>query len=86
MYHGQINWPHKLQAVRAGTGAFQVHSQIAPRSLFSESVKETIRSTASNFMHMMPKFAARLAQREFDFLLVNPMKRRMLLKMYCMGE
>lgn len=34
----------------------------------------------------MPAFAKRLAQRDYDFILINPMKRRMLLKMYCMGK
>jgi hypothetical protein len=34
----------------------------------------------------MPAFAKRLAERDYDFILMNPMKRRMLLKMYCMGK
>ena len=34
----------------------------------------------------MPLFTQRLAQRDYDLILVSPMKRRMLLKMYCMGE
>lgn len=51
-----------------------------------ESVKESIRHTAAEFMKLIPVFVRRLAQREYDFILVSPMKRRMLLKMYCMGK
>lgn len=64
----------------------KVHSKVAPRSLFAESVKDSIRSTASDLMYMMPQFVRRLAQREYDFLLVSPVKRRLLLKMYCLGK
>ncbi|XP_067933350.1 uncharacterized protein [Watersipora subatra] len=63
----------------------EVHAQIAPRSLFSESVKDSIRTTAADLMRIMPMFVKRLAQREYDMLLMTPMKRRILLKLYCMG-
>lgn len=52
----------------------------------SETVKESIRKTANEFLSVMPLFSQRLAQRDYDLILVSPMKRRMLLKMYCMGE
>lgn len=51
-----------------------------------ESVKESIRQTATEFMKMMPMMVRRLAQREYDFILVPPVKRRLLFKMYCMGK
>jgi hypothetical protein len=56
--------------------------------LFSilESIKDSIRQTAKEFLTLMPAFAKRLAERDYDFILMNPMKRRMLLKMYCMGK
>ena len=52
----------------------------------SETVKESIKKTAKEFLSVMPLFTQRLAQRDYDLILVSPMKRRMLLKMYCMGE
>ncbi|XP_052073966.1 uncharacterized protein LOC127711841 isoform X2 [Mytilus californianus] len=63
----------------------EVHSNMCQKSLFAESVKDSIRNTARQFLAVMPAFAKRLAQRDYDFILINPMKRRMLLKMYCMG-
>ncbi|XP_071165857.1 uncharacterized protein [Mytilus edulis] len=63
----------------------EVHSNMCQKSLFAESVKDSIRHTAKQFLTVMPAFAKRLAQRDYDFILINPMKRRMLLKMYCMG-
>ncbi|XP_070562508.1 uncharacterized protein [Ptychodera flava] len=63
----------------------EAHSKIAPLSLFAESVKSSIRETASEFMRIMPVFKKRLAQREYDFCLMSSLKRRMLLKMYIIG-
>ncbi|XP_077981309.1 uncharacterized protein LOC144436390 [Glandiceps talaboti] len=63
----------------------EAHSKIAPLSLFSESVKQTIRETAAELMRIMPPFKKRLLQREYDFCLMSPLKRRMLLKMYIIG-
>ncbi|XP_069126888.1 uncharacterized protein [Argopecten irradians] len=62
-----------------------VHSDLSQKSLFAETVKESIRYTANEFLKLMPSFTQRLAQRDYDFILVNPVKKRMLLKMYCMG-
>ena len=63
-------------------------NQIIPFNLIclAESVKESIRITASEFMKVMPAFVRRLAQREYDMLLVRPVKRRLLLKLYCLGR
>ncbi|XP_071953972.1 uncharacterized protein [Antedon mediterranea] len=63
----------------------EAHSKIAPVSLFAESVKASIRETSQELMKMMPEFKQRMAQREYDFILITPMKRRMLLKMYVLG-
>ena len=52
----------------------------------TESVKKTIRKTAGEFMTMVPMFSQRLAQRDYDFILVNPVKKRLLMKMYIMGK
>ncbi|XP_022105517.1 uncharacterized protein LOC110987250 isoform X2 [Acanthaster planci] len=63
----------------------EAHTHLSPVSLFSESVKSSIRETAHEFMKLMPAFKKRLAQREYDFILMTPMKRRMLLKMFTLG-
>lgn len=63
----------------------EVHSELAQKSLFAETVKESIRHTSQEFLKLMPAFTQRLAQRDYDLILVNPIKKRMLLKMYCMG-
>ncbi|XP_060587857.1 uncharacterized protein LOC132743356 [Ruditapes philippinarum] len=63
----------------------ETHANISPKSLFAESVKKSIRRTAAEFMPMVPMFSQRLAQRDYDFILVPPHKKRILLKMYIMG-
>ncbi|KAJ7386621.1 hypothetical protein OS493_008772 [Desmophyllum pertusum] len=63
----------------------EAHRTLAPHSLFAQSVKKTIRETAKEFMIMMPQMRKRLDQREYDFILMDPMKKRMLLKMYVLG-
>lgn len=64
----------------------EAHATVAPFSLFAESAKPSIRMTAKELMKLLPSFKERLAQREYDFILVSPMKKRMLLKMYAIGE
>ncbi|XP_041358588.1 uncharacterized protein LOC121375280 [Gigantopelta aegis] len=61
------------------------YEKLEPKSLFGESVKDSIRSTSADLMKMMPMFSRRMAQRDYDLILVSPMKRRMLLKMFVMG-
>ena len=63
----------------------EAHTRLAPHSLFSQSTKRTVRQTAKEFEKMMPQMRKRLDQREYDFILLSPMKRRMLLKMYTLG-
>ena len=63
----------------------EAHRTLAPHSLFAQSVKKTIRETAKEFMILMPQMRKRLDQREYDFILMDPMKKRMLLKMYVLG-
>ena len=63
----------------------EAHRRLAPQSLFSQSVKKTIRETAKEFGKLMPQMRKRLDQREYDFILLSPLKRRMLLKMYVLG-
>ncbi|KAL3867679.1 hypothetical protein ACJMK2_040550 [Sinanodonta woodiana] len=63
----------------------EAHAELEPQSLFSESVKQSIRQTTANFLAMLPEFTQRLAQREYDFALASPKKRRLLFKMYILG-
>ena len=63
----------------------EAHRTLAPHSLFTLSVKKSVRQTAKEFMTLMPQMRKRLDQRECDFTLVDPMKKRMLLKMYVLG-
>lgn len=63
----------------------EAHRNLSPQSLFALSVKKTIRETAKEFMVLMPQMRKRLDQREYDFILMDPMKKRMLLKMYVLG-
>lgn len=59
-----------------------MHQRLEPKSLFGEMVLESIRKNAARFMALMPMFAQRLAQRDYDLILVSPLKKRLLLKMY----
>ena len=63
----------------------EAHKALAPSSLFSQSVKKTIRETAKEFLKMMPAMRRRLDRRDYDFILMTPLKRRILLKMYVLG-
>lgn len=66
-------------------GLVETHAELSPKSIFAESVKKSIRRTAAEFMKMVPMFSQRLAQRDYDFILVNPVKKRLLMKMYILG-
>ncbi|XP_025111516.1 uncharacterized protein LOC112574565 [Pomacea canaliculata] len=60
-----------------------LYQRLEPQSLFGGLwFKNLIRKNAANFMTLMPMFARRLAQRDYDFILVPPVKKRLLLKMY----
>lgn len=63
----------------------EAHRALSPLSMFSQSVKKSVRETAKEFMKLMPQMRKRLDQREYDFILMNPVKKRMLLKMYVLG-
>lgn len=63
----------------------EAHRALSPLSMFSQSVKKSVRETAKEFMKLMPQMRKRLDQREHDFILMDPVKKRMLLKMYVLG-
>ena len=55
----------------------EAHTVFNSQSLFSESNKKTAHETANELMKIMPAFRKRLDKREYDFILVKPVKRRM---------
>ena len=61
------------------------HNRLTKVSVFGTSGKRSIRETAKEFLKLMPLFAKRLAQRDYDLILVPPVKRRLLLKMYALS-
>lgn len=65
----------------------QAHNHLSPISVFgtASTSKQSVRETAKEFLKLMPSFSKRLAQREYDLVLVPPRKRRLLLKMYALG-
>jgi hypothetical protein len=63
----------------------EAHNVFNSQSLFSQSDKNTAQDTANELMKIMPAFRKKLDKREYDFILMNPVKRRMLLKMYALG-
>ena len=65
----------------------QAHNHLSPISVFgtASTSKQSVRETAKEFLKLMPSFSKRLAQREYDLILVPPRKRRLLLKMYALG-
>lgn len=63
----------------------ETHAELSPKSIFAETVKKSIRKTAAEFMSMVPMFSYRLAQRDYELILVNPVKKRLLMKMYILG-
>lgn len=63
----------------------EAHRNLSPQSLFSLSAKKSVRETAKELMRLVPQMRKRLDQRECDFILMDPMKKRMLLKMFVLG-
>jgi hypothetical protein len=57
------------------------HSMIAPLSVYGTSVKDSVPQKVIQLMELIPAFRKRLEQREYDFILWTPSKRRILLKL-----
>jgi len=60
----------------------EAYNTFAPKSIFTESKKRQVHTTASNLALMLPDFTTRLHQRDMDMILMTPVKRRILLKMF----
>ena len=57
------------------------HSTIAPHSVYGTSVKGSVPHKVLQLMELIPAFRKRLEQREYDFILWTPSKRKFLLKL-----
>ena len=57
------------------------HSTIAPHSVYGTSVKGSVPHKVHQLMELIPTLNKRLEQREYDFILWTPLKRRILLKL-----
>ena len=62
-----------------------VHNAVRPSSIFANSTKLNIQKTANQLIELLPSLRSRLDQREHDFILVPPVKRRLLLKMFVLS-
>ena len=63
----------------------EAHNELGKISVFGMSEKNSVQETSEEFIRLMPSFHKRLKQREYDFILISPVKRRILLKMYILG-
>ena len=52
------------------------HNRLPRDCIFKYATKPSTRKTALAFMQLVPMFALRLKQRDFDYLLVKPKLRR----------
>ena len=57
------------------------HSAIAPHSVYGTSVKGSVPHKVHQLMELIPALKKRLEQREYDFILWTPLKRKILLKL-----
>ena len=63
----------------------EAHNSLVKVSVFGMSGKNSVKETSEEFIKLMPSFRKRLKQREYDLVLVAPIKRRLLLKMYILS-
>jgi len=63
----------------------EAHNTLVKVSVFGMSGKSSVKETSEEFIKLMPSFRKRLKQREYDFILVSPVKRRLLLKMFILS-
>ena len=58
-----------------------LHNHLLPLSVFGTSRTDKLYPHTKQLMDLMPNFSRRLEQREYDFILWTPLKRRILLKL-----
>ena len=62
-----------------------VHAVLLRKSIFADTSKESVRYCAQELLKLLPAWQKQLQQREKDFILMRPVKRRILLKLYVMS-
>lgn len=62
-----------------------VHNATRNFSIFANSTKLNVQQTANELAQLLPSLQSRLEQRERDMILVPPVKRRLLLKMFVLS-
>lgn len=62
-----------------------MHSVLLRKSIFADSSKDSVRYCAQELHKLLPAWQKQLRQREKDFILMKPVKRRILLKLYVMS-
>ena len=62
-----------------------VHNVTRNCSIFANSSKMNVQQTADELVQLLPMLQCRLEQREHDLILVPPVKRRLLLKLFVLS-
>ena len=62
-----------------------LHNATRSSSIFANSTKLNVQQTANELIQLLPSLQARLLQREHDLILVPPVKRRLLLKLFVLS-
>jgi len=63
----------------------EVYDRYSDVSIFTLSNKKKVQITSARLMKVLPAFTKRVHQRDFDLILVHPIKRRLLLKMFAVS-
>ena len=62
-----------------------IHNTTRSCSIFANSTKLNVQQTANELVQLLPSLQSRLEQREHDLILVPPVKRRLLLKLFVLS-
>eukprot|EP00117_Sycon_ciliatum_P018850 scpid52291/ scgid17279/ len=62
-----------------------MHTVLLRKSIFADTSKASVRFCAHELHQLLPAWQKQLVQREKDFILMKPVKRRILLKLYVMS-
>ena len=62
-----------------------IHNATRNCSIFANSTKLNVQQTANELVQLLPSLQYRLEQREHDLILVPPVKRRLLLKLFVLS-
>ena len=62
-----------------------IHNATRSCSIFANSTKLNVQRTANELIQLLPSLQSQLQQREHDLILVPPVKRRILLKLFVLS-